>query len=77
MGWTSSSDMKSQIKLSSSFKEEAIAYCERNGIAYRVEEPKPRERLAAIVSYATFKTNRLGLWTALTRRTKNTRSSTG
>ena len=41
MGWTSSSDMRSQVKLKFGAKDEAIAYAERNGIAYRVEEPKP------------------------------------
>ena len=41
MGWTSSTDMKSQVKLMFDTKEEAIAYAERNGIPYRVEEPKP------------------------------------
>ena len=41
MGWTSSADMRSQVKLRFDTKEEAIAYAERNGIAYRVEEPKP------------------------------------
>ena len=35
MGWTSSSDMRSQVKLKFDTKEEAIAYAERNGIAYR------------------------------------------
>ena len=43
MGWTSSGDMKAQVKLKFDSKEEAIAYAERNGIAYRVEEPKPRQ----------------------------------
>ena len=33
--------MKSQIKLTFGTKEEAIAYAERNGLPYRVEEPKP------------------------------------
>jgi hypothetical protein len=41
MGWTSSSDMKSQVKLKFDTKEEAIAYAERSGVPYRVEEPKP------------------------------------
>ena len=35
MGWTSSGDMKQQLRLHFDTKEEAIAYCERNGIAYR------------------------------------------
>ena len=64
MGWTSSSDMKSQIKLTFDSKEEAIAYAERNGLPYRVEEPKPATGWRRITSYAdNFKTNRVGLWT--------------
>ncbi len=34
MGYTSSGDMKSQIRLSFETKEEAIAYAQKNGIAY-------------------------------------------
>jgi hypothetical protein len=61
MGWTSSTDMKSQIKLRFDSKEEAIAYAERNGIAYRLEEPKLSIRKA--VSYSdNFKTNRAIPW---------------
>ena len=40
MGWTSSADMKSQVKLQFDTKEEAISYAQRNGVAYRVEEPR-------------------------------------
>jgi hypothetical protein len=36
MGFTSSDDMRRQIKLSFDSKEEAIAYAERNGIPYQV-----------------------------------------
>jgi hypothetical protein len=62
MGWTSSSDMLSQIKLTFETKEEAVAYAERNAIAYRVEEPKEAKR--RIVSYSdNFKTNRVAPWT--------------
>ncbi|MFY9628463.1 MAG: ETC complex I subunit [Methylocystis sp.] len=64
MGWTSSSDMKAQIKLTFDTKEEAIAYAERNGIPYRVEEPKPSTAKRRIASYSdNFKTSRIGLWT--------------
>jgi hypothetical protein len=43
-------------------KEEAIAYAERNGIAYTLSEPKPRRQIAK--SYAdNFKFGRLGAWT--------------
>ena len=37
MGWTSSGDMKQQIRLSFETREEAVAYAEREGIPYRVE----------------------------------------
>jgi len=62
MGWTSSGDMKSQIRLKFGTKEEAIAYAERNGLVYRVEEPAVTTR--KIQSYSdNFKPSRLGLWT--------------
>jgi hypothetical protein len=61
MGWTSSTDMKAQIKLHFDTKEEAIAYAQRNGIAYRVEEPKTAIR--KVVSYSdNFKSNRAVPW---------------
>ena len=61
MGWTSSADMRSQVKLRFDTKEEAIAYAQRNGIAYRVEEPKLAAR--KVVSYSdNFKSNRAVPW---------------
>ncbi|CAN5512932.1 ETC complex I subunit [soil metagenome] len=36
MGWTSSGDMKQQLRLVFETREEAVAYAERNAIAYRV-----------------------------------------
>ena len=47
MGWTSSGDMKQQVTLRFDTKEEAIAYCEREGIAYQVIEPKDSVRRPA------------------------------
>ncbi len=44
MGWTSSGDMKQQLRLLFDTKDEAIAYCERNGIAYQVFESQPARR---------------------------------
>jgi len=44
MGWTSSVDMKQQVRLQFDSKEEAIAYCEREGIAYQAFDTKPVER---------------------------------
>jgi hypothetical protein len=62
MGWTSSTDMKSQIKLRFATKEEAIAYCEREGIPYQVMEPKEPTRRS--IAYAdNFAFQRRGQWT--------------
>jgi hypothetical protein len=62
MGWTSSSDMKSQIRLRFGDKDEAIAYAQKNGLAYRVVEPASHVR--TIQSYAdNFRSTRLGRWT--------------
>jgi ETC complex I subunit conserved region len=54
MGWTSSGDMKSQIRLRFDTKEEAIAYAERHGIPYRLQEPKatPRHGLSYADNFA-------------------------
>jgi hypothetical protein len=61
MGWTSSTDMKSQVKLSFDSKDDAVAYAQRNGIAYRVEEPKLVTHKT--VSYSdNFAPNRIVPW---------------
>jgi len=44
MGWTSSGDMRQQLRLRFETKDEAIADGERNGIAYQLAEPNERER---------------------------------
>jgi hypothetical protein len=62
MGWTSSSDMLGQVKLWFDTKEAAIAYATRNGLAFRVEEPKEAQRRMAAYS-DNFKFNRVGSWT--------------
>ena len=63
MGWTSSSDMLQQVRLTFDTKEEAIAYAERNGIAYRVED-NPQSLLRKGLSYSdNFKFNRTAPWT--------------
>jgi hypothetical protein len=62
MGWTTSGDMTSQIHLAFGTKEEAIAYAEKHGIPYRIEEPKPEKR--PVMSYSdNFKYNRTVPWT--------------
>ena len=62
MGWTSSSDTRTQVKLSFATKEEAIAYAQREGLAYLVAEPHETTRRPMAYS-DNFKTNRVGQWT--------------
>jgi hypothetical protein len=62
MGWTSSNDMLSQVRLFFETKEEAIDYAQKNGIPFRVFEPAPRTFIKK--SYAdNFKFGRIGSWT--------------
>ena len=62
MGWTSSGDMRQQVRLSFDTKEEAVAYCERAGIPYQIAESKQPARRT--MSYSdNFAFNRRGAWT--------------
>ena len=62
MGWTSSADMRQQIKLRFATKDEAVAYCQRHGLAYQVFEAKPAARRS--ISYSdNFAFNRRDAWT--------------
>jgi hypothetical protein len=62
MGYTSSADMRRQIRLEFATCEEAIAYAERNGIPYRVFEAE--ERQPKKLSYSdNFRFDRLQPWT--------------
>jgi hypothetical protein len=62
MGWTSSGDMRQQVRLQFDSAEEAIAYCERHGIAYQVSRSKPATRHG--LSYAdNFAFKRRDPWT--------------
>jgi hypothetical protein len=62
MGWTSSADMKQQLQLRFDTKEEAIAYCERQGIPYQVTDPKPAP--PRLLAYAdNFAYSRRNPWT--------------
>ena len=62
MGWTSSGDTRSQIRMQFASLEEAVGYATRRGITFRIDEPqktalKPK-------SYAeNFKFGRVGRWT--------------
>jgi hypothetical protein len=62
MGWTSSGDMRQQVRLRFDSAEEAVAYCERNGIAYQVFAAKSAARPA--ISYSdNFAFRRIDAWT--------------
>jgi ETC complex I subunit conserved region len=62
MGYTSSDDMRSQIRLQFETKDAAIDYATRNGIAYQVFEPKERAR--ATLAYSdNFRRDRTQPWT--------------
>ena len=62
MGWTSSRDTQTQVRLRFETKDEAVAYAERNGLPYVVEEPAIK--VASTKSYAdNFRYGRIGSWT--------------
>lgn len=62
MGYTSSRDMRSQIRLVFETREEAIAYAERNSIEFRIQEPKEASRRQ--ISYSdNFRYDRKTPWT--------------
>jgi len=42
MGWTSSGDMRQQVRLRFESEAEAIAYCEKHGIDYEIRPPQDR-----------------------------------
>lgn len=62
MGWTSAHDTRTQLRLTFDTKEEAIAYAERNGIAYVVSEPAQR-KLQRKAYADNFRFGRIGTWT--------------
>jgi hypothetical protein len=62
MGWTSSSETKQQVKLWFDTREAAIAYAERNGIAYTVTVA-PDSKVPTLSYSDNFKTSRIGQWT--------------
>ena len=62
MGWTSSGDMKQQVQLQFATKDEAVAYCEHQGIPYQVFESPPSKR--AHIAYSdNFAYSRRTPWT--------------
>jgi hypothetical protein len=62
MGYTTSGDMKAQVRLKFATREEAVTYAQRNGIAYRVELPNEAKRRQ--ISYSdNFRYDRKTPWT--------------
>ena len=62
MGYTSSGDMKAQIRLIFATREEAVAYAQKHGIPYRVELPNEAKRRQ--ISYSdNFRYDRKTPWT--------------
>lgn len=64
MGWTSSDDTQTQVRLRFPTKEAAMNYAAANGIDARVYEPKHRKPIVRPGGYGeNFATNRRGMWT--------------
>jgi hypothetical protein len=62
MGWTQTTDLNGQVKLPFDTREEAVAYANRYGIPFRLDDPKPAKRI--IKAYAdNFAANRKIPWT--------------
>ena len=62
MGYTSSADPLAQVRLKFATRDDAVAYAEKHGIAYRLEEPKESKR--RVISYSdNFKYDRKSPWT--------------
>jgi hypothetical protein len=62
MGWTSSTDMDGQIRLSFDSRERAVAYAQAHGIPFQVIEPQQFKKI--IKAYAdNFAPGRRQPWT--------------
>ena len=62
MGWTSSDDTGSQVRMQFATLEEAVAYATRHGIPFRVDEPQ-RTEIKPKAYADNFKFGRLDRWT--------------
>lgn len=64
MGWTSSDDTQSQVRMKFDSKEEALDYAKAHGIDAVVVEPKARKANVRQRGYGeNFATDRRGPWT--------------
>ncbi len=64
MGWTSSSDTQSQVRIRFDTKEAALEYAEEHGIDAVVQDPHSRKPNIRARGYGeNFATERRGAWT--------------
>lgn len=64
MGWTSSSDTQTQVRLRFESRAAAEAYATEQGLAFDLVEPKPRKAIIRARGYGeNFATDRKGAWT--------------
>lgn len=64
MGWTSSVDMNSQVRMIFDSKEAAVAFATEKGLAYQITEAKARKALVRQGGYGeNFASNRKSVWT--------------
>ncbi|MCF6315588.1 MAG: ETC complex I subunit [Marinosulfonomonas sp.] len=64
MGWTSSTDMDSQVRLKFDSVEAAVEYAKHHGIDVQVTKPHKRKPVIRQGGYGeNFATNRRGSWT--------------
>jgi hypothetical protein len=64
MGWTSSDDTQSQVRLSFDSKEEALEYAKEKGLEVAVTEPHTRRANIRPRGYGeNFAPDRRGAWT--------------
>lgn len=64
MGWTSSGDTETQVRLRFETRAAAEDYARARGIDYDLTEPKPRKQVIRPRGYGeNFATDRKGAWT--------------
>ena len=62
MGWTSSADTRAQLRLRFDSQEDAVAYANKHGLMYTLEQPRNR-RIQPKAYADNFKVDRLLRWT--------------
>lgn len=63
MGWTSSNDMRSQVRVKFASRDEAESYAKRNGIPYRVMGDPQKPRVIKKAYSDNFRYGRKHAWT--------------